>query len=179
MTKRRHFYATPEDLLPVLEQFESKLAVTYRPVGLFDTTSIVAFAHGGDLPTLHRQAPSETAASGHSYLVTLADITPQTREVPQRSGGSLYALDQLTNPDSIIFQHGGFWSAEVLLYGCVTTVSNSPGAVKLQRALSSAIEKYFTRIKSFYVGTNAKSAMASGCRLTIGASSPKEYDLAL
>ncbi|MBL0122454.1 MAG: hypothetical protein IPP88_06875 [Betaproteobacteria bacterium] len=163
----------------MLEQFESKLAVAYRPVGLFDNTSIIAFAHGGELPTLHSQAPAESAASGYCYLVTLADLTPQIRAVPQRSGGSLYALDQLANPDSIIFQHGGFWNAGVLLYGCVSTVSDSPGALKLQRALSSAIEKYFTRIKSFYVGTNAKSAMASGCRLTIGANSPKEYDLAL
>jgi hypothetical protein len=176
---RRLFYATPEDLLLVLEQFESKFSVAYRPTGLFDSASIAVVARGVELPTLHSQAPTESAATGHSYLVTFSDVTPQMRAVPQRNGGILYALDQLANPNSIIFQHGGFWNAGVLLYGSVSTVSDSPSSVKLQRTLSSAIAKHFTRIKSFYVGPNAKSAMSSGCRLTIGASSPKEYDLAL
>jgi hypothetical protein len=179
MTTRRHFYATTEDLLPVIEQVESKLSVAYVEAGLFESAAIAAFRGGVELPTLHKRAPTESAISGYRYLVTFSDVTPQIREVHQRNGGSRYAVDQLANPDSVIFQHGGFWNPGVLLYGCVSTVSNSSNSLRLHRAFSSAIAEHFTRIKSFYVGDKARSAMLSGCRLTIAASSPSEYDLAL
>jgi hypothetical protein len=114
-----------------------------------------------------------------SYLVTLAGAAVRIREAPQQGGGVRYAVDQLINPDSIAFSHGGFPSAEILLYGRVGAVSDSAVAKELFRAFSSAISKEFVRLKAFWVGPQADELLRQGCRLTMGANSPTEYDLAM
>jgi hypothetical protein len=88
-----------------------------------------------------------------------------------------YAVDELINPDSITLSHGGFSSPEVLLYGRVSTASVSAVAKALYSAYANAIAKQFVRIQAFWVGPQAAEFLRKGCRLTIGAHSPKEYDL--
>ncbi len=134
---------------------------------------------GTDIPTLRDVMEAPNAIACPSYLVTLEGTKVQIREVPQQSGGIRYAVDQLINPDSITFSHGGFFSPEILLYGRVATVSDSAVAKKLFRAFSSAIAKEFIRIKGYWVGPQANGLLRKGCRLTMGAHSPKEYDLAV
>jgi hypothetical protein len=85
----------------------------------------------------------------------------------------------LINPDSITFSHSGFFSPEILLYGRVGTASDSAVAKKLCRVFSSAIAKEFDRVKAFWVAPQANELLRKGCWLTIGAHSPKEYDLAV
>ena len=41
------------------------------------------------------------------------------------------------------------------------------------------IAKEFDRITAFWVGSQANELLRKGCRLTMGANSPKEYDLAV
>ncbi|MHB8866846.1 MAG: hypothetical protein ACYC6N_31170 [Pirellulaceae bacterium] len=94
-------------------------------------------------------------------------------------GGVRYAVDQLINPDSVTFSHGGFFSLEVLLHGRVDTASDSAVAQELYRVFSSAIARVFVRVKAFWLGPQAKELFRNGCRLTMGAISPKEFDLTL
>jgi hypothetical protein len=81
------------------------------------------------------------------------------------------------NPRTITILHGGFFAEDVLLYGRVGTVSDDSVAVQLYRGFSSALKKRFQRIRAYWVGPRAAELLASGCRLTIGADSPREFDL--
>jgi hypothetical protein len=152
--------------------------LAYTLTGLFEWPDLSAVAKGEQIPTLWEMAKSPSAINCPSYLVTPADVPVQVREVPQISGGTRYAVDQLINPDSIALSHGGLFSAEILLCGRVGTVSDSPIAKALLRACLNAIAKEFVCVKAFWVGPQAVELLHHGCRLTIGADSPKEFDLA-
>jgi hypothetical protein len=175
----RHFFATADDLLPVFDLVDRKLRLAYTLTGLHESSRLCTVAKGADIPTLRDVMEAPNAIACPSYLVTLEGATVHVREVPQQSGGIRYAIDQFINPDSITFSHGGFFSPEILLYGRVGTVSDSAVAKKMFRAFSSPIAKEFERVKAFWVGPQANELLRKGCRLTMGANSPKEYDLAV
>jgi hypothetical protein len=175
----RHFFATADDLLPVFDLVERKYRLAYTLTGLHVSPELCAVTKGADIPTLRDVMEAPNAIACPSYLVTIEGAAVQVREVPQQSGGIRYGVDQLINPDSITFSHGGFFSPDILLYGRAGTASDSAVAKKLFRVFSSAIAKEFERVKAYWVGPRANELLRKGCRLTIGANSPKEYDLAV
>jgi hypothetical protein len=175
----RHFFATADDLLPVFDLVDRKHRLAYTLTGLHESPELCTVTKGTDIPSLRDVMEAPNAIACPSYLVTLEGATVQVREVPQQSGGIRYAVDQLINPDSITFSHGGFFSPEILLYGRVGTFSDSKISKKLFRAFSSAIAKEFDRVKAFWVGPEGNELLRPGCRLTMGAHSPKECDLAV
>jgi len=175
---RRHFYATADDLLPVFQDFERKHAVAYTLMGSFESPRLATVYSGATLPTLRSRVSDPNASSCPGYLITVRGTDVHTERCPLTNGGVRFLVDQLLNSDSITFSHGGFFSHDVLLYGRVATVSKTNVATSLHKALSSAIAKHFKRVKAFYVGPGALDRWKQGCRLTIGANSPKEYDLA-
>jgi hypothetical protein len=172
-----HFYATREDLLPVLASVEDKLDVRYTLMDEYSSKDIDFFHQGRDLPTLSQPSPSESAANGPAYLVTLGAEPARPRELPAFDGRTRLVIDQLENPASTVLLHGGRYGKHVLLYGRVATTSRAPTALKLQRAFESAIRKSFVRIKAFYIGQAAAVLLDSGVRLTSAVQSPREYDL--
>ena len=118
-----------------------------------------------------------SAISGPAYLVTDTDTEVALRELSPFQGHARWAIDQLANPDSTMLWHGGMYGDSVLLYGRVATASTSRVAASLQRVFESAIKKQFVRVRTFYVGAQAAALLDQGVRLTIGAESPKDYDL--
>jgi hypothetical protein len=172
-----HFFASANDILPVLEQVDSRHSLIYTPMGLFESPKVLVVTQGVNIPTLKVNVPGPNALHSQRYLVTPADVVVQIREVPQTSGGLRYAFDQLINPDSIEFTPGGFYSSEILVYGRVGTVSDSKIAKALYRSFANAIKKQFVRIRAFWVGPQAEKLLHQGCRLTAGAQCPREYDL--
>ena len=177
-TKQRHFFATKDDLLPVFAAFEAKESVKYVLTGLHRSPDLTVYQSGREIATLGLPAPHPNAGGGYNYLVALRDDTVEIRPCPQNSGGIRYAVDQLVNPRTIAVLHGGLFGPRVLLYGRVGTVSDDPVALRLYRRFSGALTKNFRRIRAFWVGPGAAEMLASGCRLTIGADSPTEVDLA-
>lgn len=179
MSAQRHFFATGRDLVPVFDLVESKHDMSYTLCGLFESREIASIRAGRELPSLHSPAQHPSASTCPQYLVTAAGAPIAIREVPQRAGGVRYAVDQLANPESITIQPGALYPPDVLLYGRVATVSETPFARQLQRAFASAIAKCFERVRAFYVGPEAHGLWLSGYRLTQSAQSPHEYDLAV
>jgi hypothetical protein len=175
---QRHFYATGDDLRPVLESVERKHSVAYTLTGLLKSGELTTVSSVAAIATLGSPAPDPNACGGYAYLVTPADVQVVIREVPQQAGGIRYAVDQLANPISITLIHGGFYAPDILLHGRVASCSDHAAATKLYRAFAVAIAKNFTRVRGFYVGPKAVELFHLGCRLTIGANSPREYDLA-
>ena len=174
---QRHFYATTDDLLPVFELVEKKYLLAYARTGLFHEELQASFPKGSTLPTLAKPGTAENAVTGPAYLVTEREIAVRSRVVQQLDGSRNYAVDQLLNPDSIVIQHGGLCASNVLISGRISTVSNTPSALRMQRAFTAAMSKSFTRVKAYWVGPQAMILMQDGARLTSDVRSPKEYDL--
>jgi len=173
---QRHFFAMPDDLLPVFEQAEKKLNLAYSLTGLFESPQPIIIEAGARLPSL-RLAAEGSSSSNPTYLVTAFGNAVNVRPVPQSTGDVRYAVDQLTNPDSVTFTHGGLFLPDTLISGRVGTVSDTPIAKAIQSAFCNAIGKLFTRINAFYVSPGASEMLSRGCRLTHAVQSPREYDL--
>ena len=174
---QRLFFATADDLLPVFERVESKHHLAYTLCGLFTSPEFQSLSSGASLPSLREPAAHPNANAGAQYLVTSADQPPVIREVPQKAGGILYAIDQLANPDSITIQPGGIYPPDILLHGRVATDTSTAFARKFQSAFSSSVAKFFQHIRAFYVGPQAYELWRGGYRLTQSVQSPHEYDL--
>jgi hypothetical protein len=175
---QRMFYATADDLLPVFERVEERYSLAYTLRDLSETPSLTTVYSGSAIPTLRAPAPMANAIGGYQYLATPADVPISLREVPQVHGGTRYTFDQATTPSSVEVTPGGFFRPDVLLYGRVATISVTPFSQQVYRAFASAIAAHFVRIRAFYVGPHAADLFHTGCRLTIGADSPPEFDLA-
>jgi hypothetical protein len=175
---QRLFFATAEDLLVVFDRVEARRRLAYTLTGLFAKPELSTAASGGAIPTLHSPAPHAGAIAGYQYLVTAAAEPVVVREVPQRRGGLRYAVDQLANPRSVVVMPGGLYPPDVRLYGRVGTASDTEFSVRLYRAFAAAIGESFRRVGAYYVGREGEGLWRGGQRLTMGADSPREYDLA-
>jgi len=173
----RHFYALPEDLLAIFELVEASQLLRYTPMGTLNSERPTSFLRGAELPTLNSPPPSDSAISGHSYLVTRRDLEPIARKIELNEGGVTYAFDQLSNPDSIELLPGSRHMSGAILYGRIATCSETAGSVHIFGLFKRAIGKRYRRINSFWVGPKAEEAWRQGARLTIGLASPYEYDL--
>jgi hypothetical protein len=174
---QRHFYALPNDLLAVFSTVESRQAFRYTAIAHLENAAPQSVLSGGELPTLRELAPSGSAASGHSYLVTLRDTIPVGRPIQLARGGTTYAFDPMINPDSIALTPGARHSSQALLYGRIASATDSAISKVIFECFKRAIGKHFRRINSFWVGPEAEAAWRQGVRLTIGVASPPEYDL--
>lgn len=174
---RRHFYALPNDLLAVFSTVESRQAFRYTAMVHLRTATPQSVLSGKELPTLRALAPTDSAASGHCYLVTLRDTIPKGRPIELDTGGTIYAFDPMLNPDSIELTPGARHSSQALLYGRIASGTNSAISKDIFECFKRAIGKHFRRINSFWVGPDAEAAWRQGARLTIGVASPPEYDL--
>ena len=171
------FFATKNDLLPVLESVEQKMALKYaltehRPV---DRAEI--FLSVRDLPNLG-VATHESASSCNQFLVVAKEKDIYPRALPAFQGKPRFAFDQLENPETVVLNPGGWWKGDILLYGMVGTASDHPSSLNLMKLYASAIRKQYTKIKGYYVGAEAQDALKAGKRLTIAAQSPPQFNLA-
>jgi hypothetical protein len=112
-----------------------------------------------------------------SYLVADVDTQVAIREVPQRKGGSLYAIDQKANPRTIALRPGGVFKTVAIIAGEISTCTDDPISREMVNLFAREIRRRFKRIKSFYVGPEAEQLFDAGYRLTIGVNTPKEIDL--
>jgi hypothetical protein len=172
------FFATADDLLPVLLGLEGKHPIKYTPVGQFESPDVPSFASARELPTLFLPAPQASASACPKYLVTCLGAPVKSRRISRSDGSTAWSIDQLENGESIVFAHGGRFGEDVLLQGEVRTVHGDPVAQKLQRAFDAAIRKAFTKIQAFRVGKEAEALLDAGIRLTAARQSPAKFDLA-
>jgi hypothetical protein len=171
------FFATPEDLLPVLLSVEARHDLAYTLCGHVNEQTVESFRTAQDLPSLFLSAPFESAVAGPAYLVTESTTSIALRKLSPHVGKERWAVDQLHNPDSTVLRHGGFYGEELLLNGEVRTAYKSSVATRLQRAFDTAIRKHFVKIGAFYVGRHAEALLDAGYRLACAQQSPPEYDL--
>jgi hypothetical protein len=111
------------------------------------------------------------------YLIVDPSVDVVVREVPQRSGGTRYAIDQQANPTSIAFWPGGVYANNAIIAGEFSTCSNDPASRHLLQKFAEQIKRRFTAIKSYFVGKEATELLDRGFRLTADIRAPAEFDL--
>ncbi len=173
------FYATKEDLVPLLEVVDSKGAVKYVRTGNFPKdmfeSSFSSFNTGAEIPNLGK-ASADSSSACATFLVCERG-TPINLQTIQGINMERICVDQLVNPDSVTFTPGGVWNEDVVLHGRVATVSDSQISQALMKRFQSAIKKNFSKVRAFYVGPKAAELLGNGKRLTISVHSPREFDL--
>lgn len=171
------FFATRNDLLPVLAHAERAGALKYVRTGLYSSPHFESFARGEDIPDLGRAAAA-AAVGCASFLVCATDARVKIRH--RRSDGiNRYFIDQLLNPDTVIFEPGGAWTADIHLHGRVATASATEPAKELMKRFRAGIRKHFVTIGAYYLGPEARRLLMEGKRLTIAQQSPPEFDLTI
>jgi hypothetical protein len=174
--KQITFFATMADTASVLSALEIAQSLQYTRVGLSNSSRPQSYLSYADIPDFGGTA-HPNAVGNPMYLLSSRGVQIKVRGVPQKSGGVLFAIDQLENPDSIVLRPGGWYGSDVILYGTMGTVSHSDESNRLYILTANIFRKHFTKQQEFLVGPEAREAWNAGVRLTIGASSPAEFDL--
>lgn len=178
-SKQIHFFATRIDLKELTVDFESILNIKYVGMGLFDSNEVLEYMRLSDVPDIGFTKFGAWMSLDHRYMVVAEDKKINVRIVPQKKGGTKYAIDPMANPDSIELSTGGIFSenGKVLVAGRLATASGSEFSVRTYMAFVSRIRKVFRKNGTFYIGEDAHNKLVSGWRLVTNVNSPIEYDL--
>jgi hypothetical protein len=171
-----YFYATREDLDPVIRGVEAVAGFRYARTGLHTSQEYPEYPSALQIPSLGR-ATGDSTALCEAYLVVRKEEKIAVREVRQNSGEMRYAVDQLINPRSIVFQSGGLRDGRVIIHGRAATTAQSEEAKEIFSLFKKCLKKDFRKRGAFYVGPTAMRLKDEGFRLTMAEQSPKEYDL--
>jgi hypothetical protein len=170
------FFGTREDLEDILRPIEASRQLEFVRTGTFEAPS------SESTPSLLGARDLGVASAGEThmaatYLVVNRGSQVRFRPIEQRKGGVRYAVDQLENPESIVFRPGGTYGESTIIAGQVGTGSERSEALELYRTFEREIRRRFSKIRSFYVGRNAAELLDKGWRLTVNEKSPQLYDL--
>ncbi len=179
--KQIHFFALKEDLLAMLEFLESQGPLKYVLTGNFLSDEVKhgvsVFTSGANIPNLGKASADQTAGCD-SFLVCEPESHVQLRKFRAYDGRERICIDQLANPDSVVFTPAGMWSEDIILNGCVGTASDSQISRVLMKRFHVAVKKTCSKVRAFYVGPKALVLLQNGKRLTGAVQSPPEFDLA-
>jgi hypothetical protein len=170
------FFATAQDLTPVLSLLEAQKKLQYTPMRHVVTDRAQIYRSYADIPDFGRTY-HPTAVSNPCYLVALQGTVVQVESIPQRTGGINFAIGQRLNKDTVTLHPGGMYDDDVLLYGSIATVSETEASLNLYDFMVEPYLTRFTPVHEFFLGSEAFDLWKSGVRLTIAATSPAEFDL--
>lgn len=180
--KQMHFFALKDDILAMLNLVENRGPLTYVLTGNFPSPElkdgIRAIYAGAEIPNLGNAA-GDSSAICDAYLVCERETPINLRHLDDVEGSERVCVDQLANPDSVVFLPAGAWDGHSVIQGHVGTASDSPIAKLIMKRFETAVKKLFVKIKAFHVGPNALRSLESGERLTSSVRSPREFDLTL
>jgi hypothetical protein len=158
---------------------EAQRPLKYALCGLFPSRDVQICRSLLDLENLGT-ATGRNRTLCARYLILQTEKELHVRSVAQFSGGTRYAVDQLHNPASIVFQPGGVYGEGFLIWGNIGTASNHPHAVQLFREFSRSVTSGFRKHNNYFVGAEALKLREKGVRLiTMHVDEGKEYDLAI
>lgn len=176
--RRTYVFATREDLIPGLNRFDSLYSARYTRYGTFDSPELVILDSVVEVEELGVSARG-FQGDGVGYLVVKAGEDIKPRKILRVDGTVWWAVDQLLNPQSILFRPAGSYLGQAMICGEISTVSSKDEvAMDLYRKFTREVTRGFTSIKGYRLGPQALELFKSGMRfVTIQIDSPPEYDL--
>ncbi|WP_326981995.1 hypothetical protein VUJ46_17455 [Chryseobacterium sp. MYb264] len=175
-SKQILFFATKEDIEPIMKIIEYNHSIRYYEMGLFDERE--SSTYNSVLEILNFGTPKNSDWNKDLRLMAMPKGIPLvTRTVPQVKGGVKYAIDPSQNQTSICFQFGGIYNEGILLAGSCGTAFINDFSLEVFKDFSSHIKKEFKKIDNFYVGEKAEEKLKEGWRLVTNEKLSKEYDL--
>ena len=171
-----NFYATYDDIGKVLEQFEAEEYVVYVLTGLFDIDTPQVFETYRAINSLSISVDGD-ANHVPGYLIVRKANQISIRKVPQKTGGSKFAVDQSLIPDSLFFQSGGVFADKIIVPGKIGITHQTAVSRKLYGAFARIMAKNFSKVKSYYVGQEAYALWQNGMRLGLSLKASSEIDL--
>lgn len=170
-------YSTRADCEMLLRYVEAQIQLRYTLCGLFSKPELLTYNSGLDIRHLG-VASSGDDVHEDRYLVVDSTIDVKIREVQRgRFDEPLFAVDQLVNPRSIIFQPGGIYEEEYLIRGSLGTVSRHPSSVTLYRSFLIGVKSLFVQVKHNWLGPEACILLKDGVCLTESSRLPRQYCL--
>lgn len=170
------FFATREDLIQLFDHITPDLEIRCVELGLFQSDAIPTYNSVASALEVSRIFNlSDTMHMG--FLVIPRHSSVEVEAVQQRSGGTLYAVDQLGNPMSLVLHPGGRTRNNCLLGGQLGTISRDPWSLSLYQALIKRMSLTFRKLRGVYVTDQALTLLDLGWRLTGNPQSPVLYDL--
>jgi hypothetical protein len=174
-TRQQLFFATKNDIIEILVEFEKKVNIKYIKSGLFEINKIE------ELNSLTEFIPLGVINFGdwalsETFLIYKKGTQINSREILQNSGEKKYLIDQIKNPETIVLRPGGLYG-NCVIAGYIGTISSNKSSIELYSLLLSHMKKQFKKIGVCYVGKESVRLMDSGWRLTQFANGAKEYDL--
>jgi hypothetical protein len=171
-----NFYATYNDVAKVLEQFEAQERVTYVRTGLFDQRTPAIFEAFRAINGLSISLDGN-AHLVPGYLIVSDPDAIAIREVPQLAGGTKFAIDQQLIKDSLYFQSGGLFSDQVIVPGKIGITYQTAVAKRLYRTFAKILVSKFSKVRSYYVGSEAHVLWQNGMRLGLSLKANTDLNL--
>lgn len=175
--KQLMFFLVFEDIKEISQNIESIVDIRYYKSGLLDSKNIPTYSSVFDIPNVGIAESGDWNKIDCYMLLTKNPLN--IREVPQKTGGVKFAVDQMNNPKSIELKLGGIYpeKTNVIVAGRIATISDDRDSIELYKLFEIRIKKAFKKIGTFYVGKIAEEKLKEGWRLVTNEKSPKEYDL--
>lgn len=171
-------FATGDDIRRLLAEVERTRDLHYVRAGLSPSPVLRPVHSHRDIEGLGIAEYGDQSLEAR-YLVAERSRGFSAKEVRQQRGGTLYAVDQLLNPFSVVIRGGGQYDAHHMISGQLGTASEDPASLDLYDVIRAIVRRHFSKVKSYYVGQHAYELLKSGVRLTTSVRAPSVYDLRL
>lgn len=169
-------FGTKNDWGECLRLVEATLPLAYTLSGLFDVGEAATFIGVDQIADLG-VCSKESSLLEPCYLVGDSGRDIRIRPVPQRRGGTKYAIDQRLNRHTIGLKPGGLRRDDMLIAGQLGPCTKDSASVELYNLILHGMKRRFVRIKSYWVGPQAAQLLDSGARLTVSDTSHTTFDL--
>jgi hypothetical protein len=167
-------YATATDWIRALVRFDGLGEWQYVSTHESDLSSVFRYHQGKSIPCLG-VADCESGVACKSYLIAPAVYLVNPRVIG--NANKQCVVDLLDNPGCVIATPTGEHSSGAILAGSVAGLSGDLNADKIIKLFRRALHGEFEKVKAYWVGPEAKTALAAGRRLTIAIQSSGDFDL--
>lgn len=167
MTK--FIFATRSDYEPGIRKIESEVKIKYIAAGWHSSPDYEVFTSAMDIPRFGL-AHQPYFSGNQEYLVSPMETEIVARPIPQNSGGILYCIDPLQNPNAFGFKPAGRFDELTLVGGSIIANSFVPEVRKLCFKFGRVLIHGFRKIKDdrgyeWYVGPEALTLLKQKVRL--------------
>lgn len=175
---RRFFFATAADLRPGLLSAQQSIPTDFLLQEMRDDRNLTVYQSLADAPDFGLSPRGDVAGSPQYFLFRRGNV-PKPRAIPQRRGGTKYAVDP--SSDCLILRCGGIHEPTGALVAGELQQPLEPSikAVEMFEVYASELFRSFQKIGLYWLGPEALRGFRAAQRLvTIGVRSPRDYDLA-